>query len=140
MIFKKIKNNPKAYTYVKWLSGTFILLFAIVYAAFLFILPNVIDINRFTPMINKTVEEMSGFKFELINPKFKTTWKLGIKLSSDRISLKYENGEDFTNLISPSLEINLVPLIFGRVNLDKIYASEANLALTFTKDKKEYYY
>ena len=136
MIFKKIKNNPKACTYIKWLLGAVFLFFAIVYTAFLFVLPNVIDINRFTPLINKTVEEMSGFKFELVNPEFKTTWKLGIKLSSDKMSLKYKNGEDFINLISPSLEINLVPLIFGRVNLDKIYASEANLALTFTKDKK----
>lgn len=93
MIFKKIKNNPKACTYIKWLLGAVFLFFAIVYTAFLFVLPNVVDINRFTPLINKTVEEMSGFKFELVNPKFKTTWKLGIKLSSDKMSLKYENGE-----------------------------------------------
>ncbi len=136
MIFKKIKNNPE---FLKILSRVFFVILcsiAVIYAAFLFILPNVIDINKFTPQLNTQIEQLTGFKFALENPKLKTTWRLGVSVLADKISLNYDDGSEFVTLTSPSVEINLPTLIFGHLNLDKIYFDEVKLALVFTKDKK----
>ncbi len=135
MIFKKIKNNPKLFGYIKTFSIIIVSFIALLYAAFLFILPNAININNFTPQINEQVEKISGFKLALDNPKLKTTWNLGVKVQADNISLKYDDDTDFINLLSPSLELNLPTLIFGHLNLDKIFVKEAQMKLVFTKNK-----
>lgn len=136
MIFKKIKENPKFFAGLKTASVTIFSVFAVLYLAFLFILPNVININKFAPQISNEISKLTDFGFELDNPKLQTSWKLGIKFKADKISLKYKDGSDFANLIEPSLEINLPTLLLKHLNLDKIYAKEANIALVFTKDKK----
>lgn len=136
MIFKKIKSNPALCSYAKKALIALGLVIGFLYASFLFIIPNVININNFTPQISKQIEDITGFKLELINPKLKTTWKLSIKVSAQKISLKYSDGSDFASLKEPSVELNLPTLILKHLNLDKIYAKEASLALVFTKDKK----
>ncbi len=136
MIFKKIKNNPEFLKISAYILSTLAGILAFLYLAFLLILPNIIDINKFTPQINEQVEKLTGFKFTLENPALKTTPRLGIKLSAKKVSLKYKDGKDFIYLLEPGIEINLPTLIFRHLNLDKIYVSEANMALVFTKDKK----
>ena len=54
---------------IKKISVIFAGVFAAIYLAFLLILPNIIDLNKFTPMISKEVEKMSGFKFGAENLK-----------------------------------------------------------------------
>ena len=136
MIFKKIKSNPEFLKISAYVLSALTCVLAVLYLAFLFILPNVIDINKFTPQINEEVQKLTGLKFALENPNLKTTPRLGIKVSAGKISLKYKDGKDFVNLLEPEVEINLPTLILGHLNLDKIYVKEARLALVFTKDKK----
>ena len=136
MIFKKIRNNPELLKLSLRVLIVVFSFFAVLYAAFLFVLPNVVDINKFTPQLNAQLEQLSGFKLVLKNPKLKTTWRLGVKVLADSVSLKYDNDEDFLTLSSPSVEINLPTLVLGHLNLDKIYFPEAKIALVFTKDKK----
>lgn len=136
MIFKKMKKKFKI---ASWLKYTFLGLFAVfatIYLTFLFVLPNVIHLEKFAPQIENEIVKHSGFGFEMVNPKLKTSWKMGVKVVADEVSLKYKNGQKFANLVSPSIEVNLPTLVLGHLNLDKIYSKEANVNLVFTKNKQ----
>ncbi len=110
--------------------------FAAFYLAFLFILPNVIDLNKFTPIISKEVEKMSGFKFDAKNLKLGTTFRFGVKLKAEEIGLNYKDNTPLFNLKKPEIEINLPTILIGHINLDTIKAESADVYLVFTKDKK----
>ena len=111
-------------------------IFAAIYLAFLLILPNVIDLNKFTPMISSEVEKMTGFKFNAKNLKLGTTFKFGVKLKADRIALNYKDDSPLLNLAKPEIEINLPTILIGHINLDTIKADSLDAYLVFTKDKK----
>ena len=110
--------------------------FAAIYLAFLFILPNIVDLNKFTPMISKEVEKMSGFKFDAQNLKLGTTFRFGVKLKADKIGLNYKDNSPLFSLTKPEIEINLPTILIGHINLDNIKADTADAYLVFTKDKK----
>ena len=111
-------------------------IFAAIYLAFFFIFPNVIDLNKFTPMISSEVEKMTGFKFNAKNLKLGTTFKFGVKLKADRIALNYKDDSPLLNLAKPEIEINLPTILIGHINLDTIKADSLDAYLVFTKDKK----
>ncbi len=121
---------------IKKISVIFAGVFAAIYLAFLLILPNIIDLNKFTPMISKEVEKMSGFKFGAENLKLGTTLKFGVKLKADKISLNYKDDTPLFNLTKPEIEINLPTILIGHINLDNIKADTADAYLVFTKNKK----
>ncbi len=123
----------------KKIKKTFVILagiFAAFYLAFLLILPNIIDLNKFTPLISKEVEKMSGFKFDAQNLKLGTTFRFGVKLKADKISLNYKDDTPLLNLSKPEIEINLPTILIGHINLDTIKADTLDIYLVFTKDKK----
>lgn len=111
-------------------------IFTVFYLAFLFILPNAIDLNKFTPTISKEVEKMSGFKFDAQNLKLGTTFRFGVKLKADKINLNYKDNTPLFSLTKPEVEINLPTILIGHINLDNIEANTADAYLVFTKDKK----
>jgi len=108
---------------------------AALYAAFL-ILPNFIDLNKFTPQISSEIEKLSGFKLEADTLKLSTTPRLGVKVKAEKIALNYKNESPLFSLKKPEVEINLPTILIGHINLDKIKADDADIYLTFTKDKK----
>ena len=67
MDFKGLKNIniDKKYKMAGAIIGG---IFAAIYLAFL-ILPHLIDLNKFMPMISDEVQKISGFKISVKNPK-----------------------------------------------------------------------
>ena len=101
--------------------GLFSLIF-VLYLSFLFILPNVVNINNFLPQINSEIEKQTGFKGALENPKLKTTWRLGVKVLANKVSVKYFDDSDFVVLTSPAIEINLPSkAVIVRLRLLRLY-------------------
>ena len=135
MIFKKISDNSKVSKILALSVSIIFGMSVLIYACFLFILPKAINLNGFTPKIATAIEEQTGFKFDIINAKIQTTWRLGVKVYADKILLKYTDGSNFIVLTNPSVEINLPTLLFRHLNLDKIYVKNAELAFSFKKDK-----
>ena len=64
-------------------------LFAAVYLAFL-ILPHLIDINKFMPMISDEVQKISGFKISVNKPKLSTTLRLGAKIKAETCQVEHK--------------------------------------------------
>ena len=62
----------------------FVGVFVCLYLGFLFVLPNVIDLNKYTPQIQKLVKENSGFNIDLQGLSLVTTplLEVGIKTNT----------------------------------------------------------
>ncbi len=116
------------------LSSIFGILAAL-YAVFL-IAPFFVDLNKFTPNVQSELKKYTKLDFELQNPKLSTTFDLALKLSADKIALKYKNGAHFALLENASIKINLPTLLVKHLNLDKIYVKKADVSLVFDKNKK----
>ncbi len=61
---------------------------ALLYISFLFILPNVVDINKFKPEIQKIVQEQAKLNINFENAKIITTPLLGAGIKADNITIK----------------------------------------------------
>lgn len=61
---------------------------ALIYASFLFILPNVIDVNKFKPEVQKIAKEQANIFVDFNNAKIITTPLLGVGIKAEDISVK----------------------------------------------------
>ncbi|MCQ2739186.1 MAG: AsmA family protein [bacterium] len=60
----------------------------IIYIGFLFVLPNVVDINKFKPEVQKIAKEQANLAVNFENAKIITTPLLGLGVKADDISVK----------------------------------------------------
>ena len=67
-----------------------VLLFA--YLSFLFVLPNAIDLNKYTHYVQDIVKEQANLDLELGNIKIITTPLLGAGVKVDNVSVKLPDG------------------------------------------------
>lgn len=74
--------------FLKYVGFTIVGLFILSYLGFLFVLPNIVDLNKFKPDIQKITEEQSGLKVNFENVKIITTPLLGAGIKADNISVK----------------------------------------------------
>ena len=63
------------------------------YLAFLFVLPNAIDLNQYKPMVQKLVKEQIPLNVDFKNAKITTTPLLSIGVKADDISVQFEDGK-----------------------------------------------
>lgn len=139
MIFKKPNERFLSAGKLKVLkiaAVTVVSIFTVCYLAFLFVLPNLININKFTPQIEAELKKQTKLGFEFVNPKLKTTWKFAVKITADKLALKYSDNTALVDIEKPSIEINLPTLLLKHLNLDKIYAKKINVLLVYDKDGK----
>ena len=74
--------------FLKYIGFTVAGLLALGYLGFLFVLPNVVDLNKFKPDIQKLAEEQAKLKVDFENVKIITTPLLGAGIKADNISVK----------------------------------------------------
>ena len=74
--------------FCKIFGFTLLGLVAIAYLAFLFVLPNVVDINKFKPDVQKIAKEQANVSVDFKNAKIITTPLLGAGIKAENISVK----------------------------------------------------
>ena len=79
-------------TFLKWFGVTMGSLLLILYLAFLFVLPNAVDLNKFKPDIQKLAKEYAKLDVNFENAKILTTPLLAVGLKADSISVKLPDG------------------------------------------------
>ena len=72
----------------KIFCGIFVSILALIYLCFLFVLPNVVDINKYKADIQKIAKEQSGLLVDFENAKIITTPLLGAGIKADNILIK----------------------------------------------------
>lgn len=61
---------------------------ALMYAGFLFVLPNVIDLNKYKTEVQNLISEQTKLNIDFQNPKIITTPLLGAGVKADNITIK----------------------------------------------------
>lgn len=103
--------------------------------SFLFVLPNCIDLNQYSPKITKIIQDKTGFQVELNGLKVKTAWNLSAGALVNKVDLKYSSGEKFAQINGLQVRLSLIPLLFGNLKIDKVDANKvlANISEQETK-------
>ncbi|MEI8129309.1 MAG: AsmA-like C-terminal region-containing protein [bacterium] len=107
-----------------------------IYLAFLFVLPNVVDLNSYAASITKTIEDKSGFQVQIQGLKIKTAWNLSAGALIDKTDLKYPNGKKFAQINDLQVKLSLVPLLFNQLEIDTISAKKLLLNLEIDKNSE----
>lgn len=111
-------------------------IFIAIYLAFLFILPNAIDLNQYSPQITKSIQEATGFKVQLEGLKVKTAWNLSAGAFIGKTDLNYPTGKKFAQINGLQIKLSLLPLFLGEVKVDKIDLDKILLNVDVKKDGK----
>jgi len=111
-------------------------IFAVIYLAFLFVLPNAIDLNQYSPQITKAIQESTGFKVNISGLKVKTAWNLSAGAQIDKTDLSYPTGKKFAQVNDLQIRLSLLPMVLGKIKVDKIDINKVMLNLDVKKDGK----
>lgn len=107
---------------------------AVLYVSFLFVLPNVLNLNNFKPDIIKAVKDASGLDFEIDNLKLKTTWNLHTNIVINNVSIKYPDKKELLSAKKGEAGIKLIPLALLNIELAPIKFEEPKLSIAIEKD------
>lgn len=88
-----------------------------VYAGFLFVLPNVIDLNKFKPDIQKIAKEQANLDINFENAKIITTPLLGAGIKTEEISVKLPDGSTLFSADGLKTRISLPSLLLLTVKV-----------------------
>lgn len=106
-------------------------IFIALYSAFLFVLPNFVDLNKHSDKITQALEEATGLEFDLEGIKLTTHWNLSVGAAIKRLDIKHPKGEKFAQINGFKVKLKLLPLLWRNIAICKIDADKvlANLEL-----------
>lgn len=124
ILFKYQGGGMKKVLFISILS-----IFIALYSAFLFILPNFIDLNKHSMQISQALEEATGLGFDVEGLKLTTHWNLAVGASIKKLDVKYPKGEKFAQINGFKVKLKLLPLLWRNIAICKIDADKvfANL-------------
>lgn len=106
----------------------------VAYAAFLFVLPNVINLNNYKKDIQKIVFDNAKLNFDSSDIKIVTTpsLKAGVKLENAKVS--YPDNRDIFSAKSVEVKIALLPLVLKNLRVSDITVEKPQVSLIYLKD------
>ncbi len=113
-----------------------LLLFLAVEALYIFILPDVINIESKVRQIEKTFNEKTDANLELENIKLKTHADFSFTLMTDKINIYSKNNENMIKGNNTAVRIYLLPFIINRLEIKNIRADYLNLNAVRYKNGK----
>lgn len=104
-------------------------IFIALYLAFLFVLPNCVDLNKYSPQMENALEEATGLDVDVEGLKIKTQWDLSVWALIEKADVYYPKGEKFAQVNKLQVKLKLLPLIIKNIAICKINADKvlANL-------------
>lgn len=125
-----MKNNKKI------LGITLLSLIITFYLAFLFILPHIIKLERYMPLIKGIVKEQAMLDIDVQNPQLITTPALGIGIKTDNVSVKLQDGSDLLKLNGFKTYISLPSMLLLTVKIPEIVVQSPVVKLDIAKGEQ----
>ena len=104
-------------------------IFLILYMAFLFIVPNLVDLNSYKPEIIKSVKTDAGLDLSLEDLDFKTNPDFSITVFAKKLSVNHEDAKKLLAVDDFSVKVALFPLIFKNIEVKDVKVN--NIAANF---------
>ena len=105
--------------FLKITGISIISIIVVLYAAFLFLIPNIVKIDKFKPDLQKIVQEQTDLLFNFDKAKISVTPLLSAGLTADNISVKLPDESDFVKADNLTLRISLPHLLFKTIKVTK---------------------
>ena len=120
--------------FFKIFSITLVSILSVLYLAFLFVLPNCVDLNKYEPQIKKAILDSTGFIVNTEDIKLSTGWNFSAGLKAGRIDIFYPNNEKFFQLKNADVKLSLLPLLTKNIIIDSVSADNIILRMKIEKD------
>ncbi|HSA06072.1 MAG TPA: AsmA-like C-terminal region-containing protein [Candidatus Gastranaerophilales bacterium] len=111
-------------------------LIALIYSAYLFLIPAIFDLNNFKPQIIKTVKDSSGLEIKPGNLKIHTSFDFKAAITAEKVEIKHLDNKPLLKLEQASVKFDLLPLLFKKLNVTEVNLSKPEVFLTKFKDDK----
>ena len=122
--------------FCKIFGFTLLGLVAIAYLAFLFVLPNVVDINKFKPDVQKIAKEQANVSVDFKNAKIITTPLLGAGIKAENISVKLPDNSLLFSADSFKTRIALPSLCLLTVKVSALELNNPFVNLEIANDEQ----
>lgn len=106
------------------ISGSFLSIFIALYLAFLFVLPNVVDLNKYSSKISKIIENNTGYEALIDGLKVKTYWDFSVGAFVEKVDLLNTNDEKFAQINNLQIRVSLLPLLVKKIKITDIKADK----------------
>ena len=125
-------------TFFKWLGIILGILIFILYLCFLFVLPNAIDLNKYTPELKKLAQTYAKLDINFENAKIITTPLLGAGIQAENLSVKLPDGSLLTsaNKIKTRISLPHLLVLCVKVSCAEIDSPVINLEIQNSKQFK----
>ena len=118
----------------KYLGYSTAVIVILVYLCFLFVIPNVIDLNKYKPMVQKLAEKYAKLDINFENPKIITTPLLGAGVKADNISIKLPDNSLVFSADSVKTRIALPSLLLLTVKVSCLEVEKPFVNLEIIND------
>ncbi len=106
------------------------------YISYLFIVPNLVNLNNYKPMITDEVKKATGLNVTLGDLKLYTTpaFKAGVKVKN--VDILYPDSRVLVNVDYADVRLKLLPLLLFNIQVDKVIIDESSMNITLNADGK----
>ena len=104
----------------------------ILYAVFLFVLPNAVNLNNYKEDIQKIVKDSAKLDIDAKNIKLVTTPKLAAGVEIDGLTVGYPGGEKIVSADNALVRVKLLPFLWKTLQLDTVSAKNPVVNLNIT--------
>lgn len=104
----------------------------ILYAIFLFVLPNAVNLNNYKEDIQKIVKDSAKLDIDAKNIKLVTTPKLAAGVEIDGLTVGYPGGEKIVSADNALVRVKLLPFLWKTLQLDTVSAKNPVVNLNIT--------
>ena len=108
------------------------------YLCFLFVLPNVINLNQYKPLVKDLAKEQANLDIDFDNAKIITTPLLGAGVKIDGISVKLPDGSSLLTTDSVKTRISIPSLFLLTVKISCLEIENPTINLEIAKDNSDY--
>src|SRR5574344_2160752 len=119
---------------LKYLLATIGIIFITLYLSFIFVLPNAINMNKYTPQITDLIQKTTGFQVKINDLRVKTSWNFAAGILIKKADFKYPSGEKFAQVNDLDVRFSLLSFLFKKVRFDKISADKALMNIKVKSD------
>ena len=124
--------------FLKILGFTLLGIIILAYAGFLFVLPNVVDLNQYLPEVQKIVKEQGKVDLNIENAKIITTPLLGAGIKTGKITINLPDGSLLFSADSLKARVSIPSVFVLTAKVSCLEVENPFVNLEIAEDNKDY--
>ena len=109
-------------------------IFILLYAFYYWGIPSIVNIKKNMDFIENKIQQKTGYKINVDQPRIKMGVTPSVWFMAENFSLLNDDNTKAAELEHAAIEINLLPLIFGKIQIGDLSANSIAANFIYTKD------